>query len=366
VELKPGYKLTEVGVIPEDWKVCPLGKMTTSVASGKSKVGGAAGGYPVHGSTGVIGHSENPEYTGDAILVARVGANAGRLNVVSGRYGVTDNTIMVRLGAEACLPFLRWQLESKRLNSLVFGSGQPLLTGTQLKSLPVCMPPPSQQYAIAQALGDVDDLIACLEKLIAKKRDLKQAAMQGLLTGRTRLPGFLDDWKPRSVRDVLRYERPDAYIVTSSDYSDVGVPVLTANKSVILGYTTEQTGICHDIPAVIFDDFTTDSKYIDYPFKVKSSAIKILRCRRPEDSLAFVYGRMQSLRLAPGEHKRHYISDYQPLELMMPEPEEQAAIAAVLSDMDSEIEALGGRLAKTRDLKQGMMQELLTGRTRLV
>jgi type I restriction enzyme S subunit len=92
MELKPGYKQTEVGVIPADWEAHRLEAFTTVVASGKSKHSRALGTYPVHGSTGIIGYTESPEYEGDAILVARVGANAGKLNVVSGRYGVTDST----------------------------------------------------------------------------------------------------------------------------------------------------------------------------------------------------------------------------------------------------------------------------------
>ena len=133
---------------------------------------------PVYGSTGVIGYTETPAYEGDAILAARVGANAGKLNLVSGQYGVTDNTIIVRLNNRCCLPFYWRQLESKRLNSLVFGSGQPLITGTQLKALALCAPPLPEQRAIAGALSDVDALLGALDQLIAKKRDLKRAIMQ--------------------------------------------------------------------------------------------------------------------------------------------------------------------------------------------
>lgn len=202
MEVKPGYKQTEVGVIPADWGVSPLEAFTKVVASGKSKHNKALGTYRVHGSTGIIGYTESPEYEGEAILVARVGANAGRINVVSGRYGVTDNTIMLRLDDAASLAFIWRSLEAKHLNSLVFGSGQPLITGTQLRSIQLATPPLPEQRAIATALGDADGLLGGLDRLIAKKRDLKQATMQQLLTGQTRLPGFHGEWEVKTLFDL--------------------------------------------------------------------------------------------------------------------------------------------------------------------
>ena len=192
-------------------------------------------------------------------------------------------------------------------------------------------------------------------------------AMQQLLTGRMRLPGFKREWEVKPVGDLLTYERPDRYIVRSTAYSNHGdVPVLTANKAFILGYTAETFGVCTDLPAIVFDDFTTDSKFATIPFKVKSSAIKLLRPRHDCISLRFLFERMQLIRFPVGEHKRYYISDYQNIRLPIPEYDEQLAIVAVLSDMDAEIAALEARRDKTRALKQAMMQELLTGKTRLV
>jgi type I restriction enzyme S subunit len=222
----------------------------------------------------------------------------------------------------------------------------------------IALPPPPEQRAIAEALGDADALIASLEKLIAKKHDLKQAAMQELLTGRTRLPGFKAEWEVKELGSVLCYEQPTRYLVRSSEYSDDNdVAVLTANKSFVLGYTDERDGVCETVPVIIFDDFTTASRYV---------ALKILRPRDARDSLRFLSWRMQLIRFSLGDHKRYWISEFQHIRLAVPSPEEQMAIAVVLSDMDAEIGALEARLAKTRDLKQGMMQELLTGRTRLV
>ena len=166
--VKPGYKRTEVGVIPEEWEAQPLATLTTGVSSGKSKPMKGATTFPVFGSTGIIGHTEKPAYEGKAILVARVGANAGTLNIVTGQYGVTDNTIIVST-SESVLPDFLWRaLQTKRLNSLVFGSGQPLITGTQLKALSIQLPSLDEQRAIATALSDVDALLTQLDRLIAK------------------------------------------------------------------------------------------------------------------------------------------------------------------------------------------------------
>ena len=211
----------------------------------------------------------------------------------------------------------------------------------------------------------MDSLLEALEALIAKKRAIKQAAMQQLLTGKTRLPGFSGEWETKQLRDILFYERPDHYIVQGSDYTDSGhIPILTANKSFILGYTDEDFGVFHDCPVIVFDDFTTDCKYVTFPFKVKSSAIKILRARQ-KINLQFVFERMQLIHFPIGDHKRYYISEYQNRKIFIPDYDEQMAVFTVISDMDTEVVALERRLDKTRAIKQGMMQQLLTGRVRL-
>ncbi len=241
------------------------------------------------------------------------------------------------------------------------------ISTNSLAQVQVELPPIAEQNAIAEVLSDVDGLIGALDALIAKKRAIKQATMQQLLTGKTRLPGFSGEWSKTRIRDLLTYRRPDPYIVQSAEYLEHGdVPVLTANKSFVLGYTDELSGVCRDLPAIIFDDFTTDSKYATFPFKVKSSAIKLLYGKHERVSLKYVFERMQLIRFSLGNHKRYYISEYQNLEVLAPDYHEQHAIAQVLSEMDAEVAALEQRRDKTRAIKQGMMQQLLTGRVRLV
>lgn len=118
-----GYKQSELGEIPEDWEVRCLGNFAIYLGSGKTNTK-SKGDFPLYGSTGLIGSSKNPEYDGEAILVARVGANAGRLNFVSGKYGVSDNTIIIKFNTNSDVHFFRYLMIRKNLNTLVFGSGQ--------------------------------------------------------------------------------------------------------------------------------------------------------------------------------------------------------------------------------------------------
>lgn len=366
--IRKGYKKTEIGVIPDDWEVKQMGKVATSIASGKSKSKFAIGTYPVFGSTGIIGWNDQYDYQGNKILIARVGANAGTVNIVDGKYGVSDNTLIVSYDKNTDINFSYYQLISIRLNQLVFGSGQPLITGGQLKSLLVPLPPTkAEQNAIAVLLSDTDTLISKLEELIAKKKAIKQGAMQELLTGKKRLPGFSGKWEVKKLGEILSYEQPTKYLVKSTEYYDNNdIAVLTANKSFILGYTDENDSVFENVPVAIFDDFTTASKYVDFPFKVKSSALKILKLKNESSDLRFVFGKMQLIQFPLGDHKRYWISEYQHLKIEVPSIKEQTAIAQILSDMDDEIEALEQKLAKYRRIKQGMMQELLTGKTRLI
>lgn len=182
-----GTKPSELGEIPEDWKVVEFGSLANSVGSGKTSTK-EKGEFPLFGSTGQIGTCLNDDYAGDALLVARVGANAGTLNFVSGRYGVSDNTIIISIKKGVEIAFYKYLLIRKNLNSLVFGSGQPLITGSQLKALKVVYPTPKEQTAIATILSDMDEEIQALKQRLSKTRQIKQGMMQELLTGKTRLP----------------------------------------------------------------------------------------------------------------------------------------------------------------------------------
>ena len=171
-----------------------------------------------------------------------------------------------------------------------------------------------------------------------------------------RFPEFEGKWEEKELENILEYERPDNYIVSNTNYSKVGIPVLTANKSFILGYTEENEGIFKDVPVIIFDDFTTDKKYVDFPFKVKSSAIKILKTKK--DSLKFIYEAMSLIEFEATEHKRYYISAYQKIPLCIPSIEEQQKIADCLSSLDELIEARREKIASLKAYKKGLLQQL--------
>ena len=147
-------------------------------------------------------------------------------------------------------------------------------------------------------------------------------------------------WTLCCLEDVLDYEQPQAYIVNSTDYSDdYKTPVLTPGKSFVLGYTNELSGICNHLPVIIFDDFTTESKYVDFPFKVKSSAMKILRARG-EINLKYVAIFMSITRLVGDTHKRYWISEYSKIPIPIPPLREQGRIVLAAKHLLNQLDNL--------------------------
>ena len=327
----------------------------------------SSGTVPLVSSAGVTDFHASSKVQAPGVVTGRYGT-IGEVFFLEDPYWPLNTTLFVRDFHRNEPRFVFYMLQRFDFKTFSGKSGVPGVNRNELHRETVSLPTSvTEQRAIATALTDMDALLGGLDRLITKKRDLKQAAMQQLLTAQTRLPGFHGEWETEQLGDLLAYERPDRYIVKSTEYSKHGdIPVLTANKAFILGYTTEAFGVCADLPTIVFDDFTTDRKFATAPFKVKSSAIKLLRTRHDRTSLRFMFERMQQMRFRVDDHKRYYISDYQNIRIPIPEFDEQLAIVSVLSDMDGEISALEARRDKTRDLKQGMMQELLTGRTRLI
>ena len=175
------------------------------------------------------------------------------------------------------------------------------------------------------------------------------------------------EWKKQKLGELLDYEQPTKYLVKDSEYNDNNlIPVLTAGKTFILGYTDEDFGIYENLPVIIFDDFTTATKFVTFPFKAKSSAMKMLKAKNKEVYLRLIYEIMQTVHFPLSDHKRYWISEYQNIEVKVPSPPEQEIISQILSDMDLDIDSLGKKLKKYKLVKQGMMQALLTGKIRLV
>lgn len=165
------------------------------------------------------------------------------------------------------------------------------------------------------------------------------------------------EWELKALEDALDYERPDKYIVSDANYQNEGTPVLTANKRFILGYTNEDFGIYKKLPAIIFDDFTVDNKFVDFPFKVKSSAIKILTPKKKDD-LRFTYELISQINFNATEHKRYYISEYQKINLPFPSINEQKKIASFLSSLGKLIENNNIKLDALKEHKKGLIQNI--------
>lgn len=145
---------------------------------------------------------------------------------------------------------------------------------------------------------------------------------------KNRLP---EGWKEVELGEVLDYEQPTNYIVASEDYADeYETPVLTAGKSFILGYTDEKDGIYNKLPVIIFDDFTVASKYVTFPFKVKSSAMKLLTPKTKEVNLKYIFWLMQTIKVNSVSHKRYYLSKYQHIKIYLPPLPTQQKIVSIL------------------------------------
>ena len=149
--------------------------------------------------------------------------------------------------------------------------------------------------------------------------------MQQLLTGQTRLPGFHGEWEVKRLEELLEYEQPTKYLVSSTEYDDsFDIPVLTAGKTFVLGKTNETHGIFKNLPVIIFDDFTTGTQLVNFPFKAKSSAMKILKPRNKDVDIGIIYELMQMVEFVMSDHKRYWISEFQKIEVEIPSPKNKS------------------------------------------
>lgn len=233
-------------------------------------------------------------------------------------------------------------------------------------NIKIRMPNLDEQKKIAEILSTWDEAINLTINLIESKKQFKKALMQNLLTAKIRFPQFKGEWKFTKLGNLLDYEQPTQYLVSDENYDNgFGTPVLTAGKTFILGYTNETKGIFQDnLPVIIFDDFTTATQFVNFPFKVKSSAMKILKQKNTMVNIRLVYEMMQMINFVASDHKRYWISEFQDLEIKLPNLNEQQKIAEVLTACDDEINLLNLKLENLKKQKQGLMQKLLKGEMR--
>ena len=388
------YKQTEVGLIPSDWEVKTIGDIftfysTSNFSKAEMTFDGEVG--CVH--YGLVHAIDNTRFSlkngvkyyvtqeqakyetlqeGDIVMVDAsedlVGLNKSvEVSGINNKKFIAglhtfhlrdkDKTYIESLrGLVLNSDAVKGQMLKLAVGMKVFGVSKP-----QLQNILVPIPTKAEQTAIATALSDADALISSLEKLIAKKRNIKQGATLQLLQPK-------EGWELKRLGDFLDYEQPTKYLVSDTDYNDNNqTPVLTAGKTFILGYTNEEFGIFNKLPVIIFDDFTTAIKYVNFPFKAKSSAMKMLIPKNEKVNFRFVYEIMLQIKYQVSDHKRHWIGEFSKLEILVPPTdEEQTRIATILSDMDAEIAVLEAKLEKYRKVKLGMMQNLLTGKIRLI
>lgn len=409
--MKPGYKQTEVGVIPEDWEVGGLHRFWNVTDCKHVTATFIPDGFPVASIREVQSRYvdlKGAKHTTAAFFnqLTEGGRKPRPGDLILSRNATVGEVAQVAewhppfaMGQDVCLlrkkneGYSSDYLQSLFQSPIIQGQLMDLMVGStfkranvlQIRNFVVPMPPFPEQRAIAEALSDVDALLAGLDRLIAKKRDLKQAAMQQLLTAQTRLPGFHGEWSKimlasiasLSRRNVVPASRPeDTFVHFSLPAFDAGkVPIIEkgqaigSNKFEVPENSVLLSKLNPRIPRVWAPKVIPGNSVASTEFLVLTPKTNVMRmflfvvCSSPE----FCETLEQAATGTTGSHQRVNPRSVMEIELFVPnDPAEQTAIAEVLSDMDAELEALERRREKTRALKQAMMQQLLTGQIRLV
>ena len=394
-----GYKWTEVGVIPEVWEIQRLDAICSVYSGGTPSTarhdfyGGhipwiTSGDLNARRITEVSSYLTQAGFDSSAakmiesgdLVVALYGATAGVVAITEIEAAINQAVLAIRTN-RCDSEYLFHHLASRR-NQIVATytqGGQPNLSGEIIRSLVIVIPPLAEQRAIAEALSDVDGLLNALEALIAKKQAIKQATMQQLLTGRTRLPGFSGTWETKRLGEIAPIRNHKILPASvNPDTLCVELDHIEQESGQLLEYAIARN--------------STSSKYHFFagdvlfgrlrPYLRKfwhadrngicTTEIWPLMANRDQIDSGFLYAIVQSdpfiaaASISYGTHMPRADWDVmRNFEICLPEDREQRAIASVLSDMDGEIAALEQRRDKTRAIKQGMMQLLLTGRVRL-
>ena len=248
-------------------------------------------------------------------------------------------------------PFLNYVLSRvnwNKLNSTTITR----IYNDNLRELVINYPSIKEQEKIVALLSLLDQRILTQNKVIERYESLIKALRHHLFS-------TLEPVKEVSFADVLSYEQPTKYIVSDTEYSDDKdlTPVLTANKAFILGYTEETKGVYDKGPCIILDDFTLDTKIVDFPFKVKSSAIKILSAKTSV-RLRYIYEYLKFLDLNTEEHKRHYIAEIEPMTIELPEEGAIQSIAYLFDLMDQRRKGLERDLNLLKAQKDYLLREI--------
>ena len=372
--------------------IFPLTKLSdvVSMKSGESITAEritSEGKFPCFGGNGLRGYTTTFTHDGSYTLVGRQGALCGNVTFVSGRFYASEHAIVVTPKKETDIKFMSYVLYDMNLNQYSESSAQPGLSVKKLLELEYPIPQnKEEQTAIAEALSDIDSLISSLQKLIEKKKAIKQVTMQELLNGKKRLPGFFGEWLKQQLGDICNIINGGTPSTSVAEFWNG--KILWCTPTDITSCSTKYI-------------YTTESKITESGLKASSATLlpkgALLLCSRATIGEVRIAGnaictnqgfkslvvhqnisnewlyymmhvlKSQMLEKAIGSTFLEISKkDLAELDIIVPEFTEQKAIAQVLSDMDSEIEQLEKKLAKYQQIKQGMMQELLTGRIRLV
>lgn len=382
------YKQTEAGLIPEDWTIKHLNDFGDVISGGtpSTSVKEYWNGKVAWCTPSDITKTQGKYISATERTISKVGlknsaatllpeksillctrATIGELKISAIPMTTNQGFKNLRSNGSANIEYLYYLLQTKKGNMLELSIGSTFLeiSKSALCSIPIQTPPIAEQNRIAEALSDVDGMIYSLEKLIAKKKAIKQGAMQELLTGKRRLPGFIKPWKKESnFFTFIKGTQINGELLKN----DLPYPVFNGGMSAS-GYTSSYN--CEN--TVIISEGGNSCGYVNYIRQKFWAGGHCYYVTASKVMLVFLYQLLKyyekeimALRVGsglPNIQKDNLSKMY----FSYPEDEkEQNAILEILMDMDSEIEVLEQKLDKTRHIKQGMMQQLLTGKIRLV
>lgn len=365
-----GFQTTEIGLIPSDWKlqyVEQFCKVSTGGRNTQDRV--SDGEYPFFVRSQTIENIDRFSYDEEAILTAGDGVGTGKVfHYINGKYDAHQRVYrMFDFTDEVSGKyFFRYFGENfyARIMQMTAKSSVDSVRRDMITRMPIALPSArGEQDAIAEALSDADALIESLEQLIAKKRQIKQGTMQELLTGKRRLGGFAQPWSKRRIGDLLTIKHGKS----QRDVEDQNgaFPILATG-----GQIGRANKFLWDEPSVLIGRKGTIDRpqYADTPFWTVDTLF--YSDIHDGNSAKFIFYRFCLIdwlihNEASGVPSLN-AKTIENIEIDAPEPDEQNEIADLISSMDVEIDALEDRLIKAQQIKQGMMQELLTGRIRLV
>nr|WP_015062868.1 restriction endonuclease subunit S [Lactococcus cremoris]AFM72756.1 type I restriction-modification HsdS subunit [Lactococcus cremoris] len=257
---------------------------------------------------------------------------------------------------------------STKIKQLAATQAVPIINKNEFGKVIIKIPSLEEQQKIGSFFKQLDNTIALYQRKLDLLKEQKKGFLQkmfpknGAKVPELRFSGFADDWEERKLGEIFNYEQPTKYIVKSTEYDDnFNTPVLTAGKSFLLGYTDEISGIKNatvENPVVIFDDFTTGSHYVDFPFKIKSSAMKLLSLNDNSDNFYFMFNTLKNIKYVPQSHERHWISKFSSFEIYKPSQEEQQKIGAFFKKIDDTIALHQRKLDLLKEQKKGFLQKM--------